>query len=66
MIDNKMAKHFPTILTFLMWPLLCVMYFILARREERIMIEKFGQEYMDYKKKVNMMIPLIGTKRKEI
>lgn len=47
----------PTILTMIMWPILCVMYYLLARREEKKMINKFGDEYSEYKQRVNMFIP---------
>jgi protein-S-isoprenylcysteine O-methyltransferase Ste14 len=48
----------PTILTLIMWPILSFMYYLLARREERDLNERFGVQYLKYKNKVNMFIPL--------
>jgi protein-S-isoprenylcysteine O-methyltransferase Ste14 len=48
----------PTIITLIMWPILSIMYYLLARREEKGLIEKFGDEYLRYKQNVNMFIPI--------
>lgn len=47
--------QWPTIITFAMWPILAVMYYMLAKREE---IE-FTEKYTEYKQRVPMLIPLI-------
>jgi protein-S-isoprenylcysteine O-methyltransferase Ste14 len=49
--------HWPTIPTALMWPVLVAMYYRLARKEESIMRERFGEEYLAYSNKVPMIIP---------
>jgi protein-S-isoprenylcysteine O-methyltransferase Ste14 len=49
----------PTVVTLIMWPVLCLMYFMLAKREEKHMLAVFGEEYSTYMKRVNMFIPLI-------
>lgn len=52
-----MIVQWATLLTLLMWPLLVVLYFRLAKQEEKEMEAKFGEKYQEYKKKVPMMIP---------
>ncbi len=49
--------QWPTIITAAMWPVLAVMYYRLARREEREMVTKFGERYSEYKQMVPMFIP---------
>jgi len=52
-----MNIQYTTILTFLMWPLLIVLYYRLARIEEKEVEEKFGEEYRQYKQKTRMFFP---------
>jgi len=47
----------PTILTLIMWPIMVVLYYRLAKEEEEEMGEKFGKEFMEYKKRVPMFLP---------
>lgn len=49
--------QWPTIITLIMAPMLLVMYTRLARKEEKVMTDTFGEEYIMYKKKVPMFIP---------
>ncbi len=49
--------QWPTIITFAMWPILAVMYYKLAKREEREMEMKFEPKYTEYKQRVPMFIP---------
>ena len=53
--------HWPTIPTAIMWPILAVMYYNLAKREEREMVETYGERYQQYKKKVPMFIPRLKS-----
>jgi protein-S-isoprenylcysteine O-methyltransferase Ste14 len=50
--------HWATLPLLLMWPLLVVQYYRLAKSEESTMEEKFGEEYIDYKQRVPMFIGL--------
>lgn len=64
MITLGLLSWVLTIITLLMWPVLCVMYYVLAKREEKEMINKFGDEYLEYKRRVNMFVPTIrGTNK---
>ncbi len=66
MITLGLLVWWPTIVILIMWPILCIMYYFLAKREEKEMINKFGSEYLQYKQKVNMFIPIRKSIRNEM
>ena len=43
----------------IMWPFIVWMYYRLAKKEEKNMIEEFGEEYIMYMNKTKMFIPFI-------
>ena len=49
--------QWPTIITVAMWPVLTVMYYRLARREEVEMEDHFGDGYVAYRQQVPMFLP---------
>lgn len=49
--------HWPTLLTLLLFPVIVVAYYRLARKEERAMLERFGEYYMAYMEGVPMFFP---------
>ena len=49
--------HWPTIPTLLLSPAIFWLYVRLAKREERLMLEKFGATYHDYQRHVPMFFP---------
>jgi protein-S-isoprenylcysteine O-methyltransferase Ste14 len=49
--------HWPTIPTLVLFPFIVVAYYTLSRKEERVMVENFGDEYRAYAKKVPMFFP---------
>ncbi len=49
----------PTIITLVMFPLLVYTYYRLAEREEKEMIEKFGDEYRKYMRRTRMFLPSV-------
>jgi methanethiol S-methyltransferase len=53
--------QWPTLVTLLMFPILAFMYGRLARREERDMLEQFGEEYRRYMAEVPAFIPKFGS-----
>lgn len=57
LITVGMLVQWPTIITAAMWPVLIVMYYRLARKEERTMEKRFGDQYVAYKHKVPMFLP---------
>ena len=46
-----------TIITAIMWPVLAFLYWRLAKKEDKEMEEKFGEEFREYKRKVPGFIP---------
>jgi protein-S-isoprenylcysteine O-methyltransferase Ste14 len=53
--------QWPTLVTLAMFPILLVMYARLARREERDMLARFGDEYRRYMAAVPAFIPRLGA-----
>jgi protein-S-isoprenylcysteine O-methyltransferase Ste14 len=49
--------HWPTIVSVAAFPIIVVAYTLLARREERQMLDKFGDAYRAYQRRVPMFIP---------
>ncbi|MCZ7380915.1 MAG: isoprenylcysteine carboxylmethyltransferase family protein [Candidatus Methanoperedens sp.] len=51
--------QWPTIITLAMWPVLVLMYYRLAKREEREATEAFGERYEEYKRDTPMFLPSV-------
>ena len=49
--------HWPTIVSVAAFPIIVLAYTLLARKEERQMLQKFGDEYREYQRRVPMFIP---------
>lgn len=52
--------QWPTIITLIMAPFLMIMYTKLAKKEEKVMISLFGDEYIDFMNRVPRFIPRIS------
>lgn len=52
--------HWPTILTLLLFPVIIALYAWLARKEEKLMAERFGEQYLAYRRSVPMFFPRRG------
>lgn len=50
--------QWPTIITLVMAPILLIMYAKLAKKEEKQMVELFGEKYKEYSKLVPAFIPI--------
>ena len=57
LITLALLVHWPTIVTVLMWPMLLITYYRLARREERMAEESFGDNYRRYRQETPMFFP---------
>lgn len=55
--------HWPTLFSIILFPVIVLVYTWLARREERYMLETFGEDYLAYKQQVPMFIPRWGRWR---
>lgn len=51
--------QWPSLTILVMWPILTFAYFKLAKREEKELRFKFGDEFLEYKRKVPALIPKI-------
>jgi protein-S-isoprenylcysteine O-methyltransferase Ste14 len=49
--------QWPSLTTLVMGPILFFAYWRLAMREEKDMVNQFGQEYLEYRKKVPAFVP---------
>jgi len=49
--------HWPTVVTVALFPFIVLVYVRLARKEEREMLERFGEAYRDYLERVPMFFP---------
>ena len=49
--------------TLLLWPILAILYYRLAKEEDKELEERFGEEYLNYKRMVPMLIPRIHRTR---
>jgi protein-S-isoprenylcysteine O-methyltransferase Ste14 len=58
--------HWPTLFSVGLFPLIVLSYVLLARKEERRMVEQFGDAYRGYQRRVPMFIPLWGHWRELI
>ena len=52
--------HWPTIFSVGLFPVIVVVYTMLARREEKKVIEECGEEYLEYRRNVPMFLPVKG------
>ena len=57
LITLGMNVQWLTIITLAMWPLFVFVYYRLAKSEEKEVEEKFGEEYLEYKRRVPGFIP---------
>jgi len=57
LVAGGWAVHWPTVPSVGLWPLLVVLYYRLARREEAYLKERFGEEYSSYAERTPMLLP---------
>lgn len=55
--------HWPTIPTLVLFPAIIWAYYRLAKREEAHMVQRFGDEYVAYQRRVPMFLPRHGEWR---
>jgi protein-S-isoprenylcysteine O-methyltransferase Ste14 len=49
--------HWPTLFSVGLFPVIVIAYVLLAKREEKKVIEEFGEEYLQYKRNVPAFLP---------
>jgi len=52
--------HWPTLFSVALFPVIVLAYVLLARREERQMLERYGEQYLAYRRRVPMFLPRVG------
>lgn len=57
MITGGMLLEWATLPLLIMYPILVVVYYRLARREEADMVDQFGEEYREYRSRTGMFLP---------
>lgn len=62
LVTLGMIFEWATLPLLLMWPVLALIYYRLARKEELDMEAEFGQAYRDYKSQTGMFLPRLGKK----
>jgi protein-S-isoprenylcysteine O-methyltransferase Ste14 len=65
LVSVGLIIQWPTLATLLLWPVMFIFYYRLSLREERGMIELFGQRYLQYKKSVPAFCPRVWARKKE-
>lgn len=55
--------HWPTLLTLVFFPLIVLAYYRLARNEEKVMLEAFGEQYAEYMRQTPMFFPPLASLR---
>ncbi len=64
MIFGEGVVHWPTLFSVVLFPVIVLAYFLLARSEERKVVEQFGDGYISYRKQVPMFFPHWGQWRR--
>ncbi len=57
MVTLGMIFEWATLPVLVMWPLLVLLYYRLARKEEADMLQEFGSTYQEYKERTGMFLP---------
>ncbi len=55
--------HWPTLFSVGLFPFIVLVYVLLARSEEKRVVEQFGEEYRAYQQRVSMFFPRMGQWR---
>ncbi|MBU4317478.1 MAG: isoprenylcysteine carboxylmethyltransferase family protein [Proteobacteria bacterium] len=58
--------HWPTLPTLVLFPVIVWLYYRLAKREEKDLLEKFGVEYEAYMQHVPMFFPAWSDLKKTV
>lgn len=56
--------HWPTLFSVVLFPVIVLAYALLASREEKRVVEQFGEDYLAYRRRVPMFLPRVGQWRR--
>jgi len=54
--------QWPSILVLIMWPVLMLAYYKLAKREEKQLLEEFGEAFLKYRSRIPAFVPWFTVK----
>lgn len=60
-IFGEGVVHWPTVISVAAFPVIVAAYVLLARKEERLVLERFGDRYLQYRRRVPMFIPRFAS-----
>jgi protein-S-isoprenylcysteine O-methyltransferase Ste14 len=63
LITLAMILEWATLPLLIMWPLLTIIYYQLAKKEESDMEVEFGSKYIEYRRKTGMFLPRLWAAR---
>jgi protein-S-isoprenylcysteine O-methyltransferase Ste14 len=66
LITFGMLLDWATVPMLIMWPVMAVLYYRLAKKEENDMIQEFGQQYVAYRHKTGMFLPRLFGPRSAV
>ncbi|MCS7095125.1 MAG: isoprenylcysteine carboxylmethyltransferase family protein [Thaumarchaeota archaeon] len=55
----------PTITSAILWPIIIALYYRAARREERELLNRFGEEFLQYARRTPMFIPRLNLSSRQ-
>lgn len=64
LVSLGLMIQWPTLVTLVLWPVMFIVYYRLAAREERRMVEVFGERYLEYRKRVPAFFPRVWPERR--
>jgi len=64
LVSVGLMIQWPTLVTLLLWPVMSIVYYRLAMREEWNMIKLFGERYLRYRESVPAFFPRLLAERK--
>jgi protein-S-isoprenylcysteine O-methyltransferase Ste14 len=66
LITFGMLLDWATLPMLIMWPIMAVLYYRLARKEEEDMLAEFGPQYAVYRSQTGMFLPRLFGERPEV
>jgi protein-S-isoprenylcysteine O-methyltransferase Ste14 len=58
LVTLGMLLDWATLPMLIMWPIMAILYYRLAKKEEGYMLEQFGKRYEEYRQITGMFLPL--------
>ena len=64
LITLGMLLDWATLPMLIMWPIMAVLYYRLAKKEEGYMLEQFGEQYAEYRQTTGMFLPSLHSSQR--